>query len=123
VSLYATMCLHGCGAILCRLPAISSSSTAPGLGYPILPAPAFSLEFDLAQLGALPGPCAVGESIFVESEEVLPYIAKILGISAASGGNHKLTVSWYYRPEDTAIPGGRKVGPGPEALCSRFPLG
>lgn len=52
---------------------------------------------------------AVGDSIFVESEEALPYIAKVLGIASAGGGTYKLTVSWYYRPEDSAIPGGRKV--------------
>lgn len=39
-----------------------------------------------------------------------PPPARILGISGASSPNPKLTVCWYYRPEDKAITGGRKVG-------------
>lgn len=39
-----------------------------------------------------------------------PPPARILGISGANSPNPKLTVCWYYRPEDKAITGGRKVG-------------
>lgn len=60
---------------------------------------------------------AVGDSVFVQSSEKLPFIGRLTTIKPDKvHGGHELKIFWFYRPEDQAIEGGRKMYHGKHEL-------